>query len=97
VEPWWGDRPVRLWVARRLYDYIHMRHRRGPGTRPWVLEGEEVGRGPDNEPLVRCCRPVSWIHERVIDDAVRLVESEAEAGGWGPLDRGAPVSRPESG
>src|SRR5688500_13497888 len=54
VEDWWRGRPVRLWVARRLYDYLHMRERRGRGVRPWVLEGEEVGRGPDNEPLVEC-------------------------------------------
>jgi hypothetical protein len=20
VEPWWGDRPLRLWIAQRLYD-----------------------------------------------------------------------------
>jgi len=20
VEPWWSDRPLRLWVARRLFD-----------------------------------------------------------------------------
>ena len=24
VEAWWGDRPMRLWVARRLFDYLHL-------------------------------------------------------------------------
>ena len=24
VEPWWGGRSLRLWVARRLYDYWHL-------------------------------------------------------------------------
>jgi len=90
VEPWWGDRSVRLWVARRLYDYAHLRERRGADIRPWVLEGEEVGRGPDNEPLVRGDRPVGVLEDGVIEDAVRLVQSEE--GEWGPLDRGAPVS-----
>ena len=52
VEPWWEDRPLQLWVARRLYDYSHLEHEKGPGVRPWVLVGREVGRGPDNEPLV---------------------------------------------
>ena len=28
VEPWWGDRALRLWAARRLYDYQHLRERR---------------------------------------------------------------------
>ena len=36
VEPWWGGRPLRLWVARRLYDYRHLRDLRGPGVRRWV-------------------------------------------------------------
>ena len=26
VEPWWGDRPLGLWIARRLYDYSHLEH-----------------------------------------------------------------------
>jgi hypothetical protein len=29
VERWWGDRSLRLWVARRLYDYRHLRYLRG--------------------------------------------------------------------
>ncbi|HEX5741588.1 MAG TPA: DUF6098 family protein, partial [Pilimelia sp.] len=37
VEPWWEDRPLRLWVARRLYDYRHLREQRGPHVRPWVM------------------------------------------------------------
>jgi hypothetical protein len=86
VEPWWGDRSRRLWLARRLYDYRHLRDLRGPGVRPWVLAATECGRGPDNEPLVVDVRPMAWI-----DDAV-LVECEKEVAGqrsaeWGPLDR----------
>ncbi|MFY1597011.1 DUF6098 family protein [Micromonospora sp. WMMD737] len=34
VESWWGDRPLRLWVARRLYDYCHLRRLRGPAYAP---------------------------------------------------------------
>lgn len=85
VEEWWDGRPVRLWVARRLYDYLHMRERRGPEVRPWVLRGEEIGRGPDNEPLVADARPVGWVPDEVVDEAVRLVESSSED--WGPLAR----------
>jgi len=86
VEPWWGDRPLRLWVARRLHDYRHLRERRGTGTRPWVLEGVEVGRGPDNEPLVRCRQPVGWISDEVLAECEDLVVAHA-ASPWGPLDR----------
>lgn len=56
VEPWWGDRPPRLWLARRLFDYSYLKHEKGPGVQPWLLEGREQGRGPDNEPLIRCDR-----------------------------------------
>jgi Family of unknown function (DUF6098) len=86
VEPWW-DGPDDLWVARRIYDYLHIRQRRPADVRPWILEGEEVGRGPDNEPLVQCRRPVAWIDDAVVDESVRLIR--AEPGEWGPLDRQA--------
>ncbi|HYS35316.1 MAG TPA: DUF6098 family protein [Pseudonocardiaceae bacterium] len=65
IEPWWGSRSPRLWLARQLFDYRHLH-----GSGAWVLVGQEVGRGPDNEPLVAVRRPVAWI-----DDAV-LVECE---------------------
>lgn len=85
VEEWWGERPLQLWVARRLYDYRHLREQRGPGVRPWVLTGTEVGRGPDNEPLVRCEQPLAWVDEKVVTEATRLVDDQQ--GEWGPMDR----------
>jgi hypothetical protein len=89
VESWWGDRPLRLWVARRLYDYRHVRDLRGPGVRPWVLVGRQCGRGPDNEPLVRCLRPVAWISDLALKEAQELVEALGSRE-WGPLDRRRP-------
>jgi hypothetical protein len=86
VEQWWGDRSPRLWVARRLYDYRHLRYLRGPGVRPWVLIGDQCGRGPDNEPLVRVRRPVAWIADGALIEAERLVEAQNSTE-WGPLDR----------
>lgn len=87
VEPWWGNRPLRLWIGRRLYDYSHLEHEKGPGVRPWLLEGHVQGRGPDNEPLVECERPVAWIAGQVIDEAARAVDEQN--GRWGPLRRPA--------
>jgi hypothetical protein len=87
VEPWWGDRPVRLWLARRLYDYQHVRERRGPGVRPWVLAGEERGRGPDNEPLVVCRRAIAWIAEAALRECEQAVAEQGGSNGWGSLDR----------
>ncbi|WP_320777766.1 DUF6098 family protein [Streptomyces sp. CRN 30] len=85
VEPWWEDRPVELWVARRLYDYCHLPREKGRDIRPWVLRGREEGRGPDNEPLVAGVEPVAWIDERVIEEARAAVHEQT--GRWGPLRR----------
>ncbi|MEU3842500.1 DUF6098 family protein [Streptomyces sp. NPDC028635] len=85
VEEWWEGRPLRLWVARRLYDYAHLPHEKGPGIRPWVLQGHETGRGPDNEPLVVEVQPMCWIDPAVIDEA--RTEVDRQRRDWGPLDR----------
>ncbi|MFB4296801.1 DUF6098 family protein [Actinomadura sp. NTSP31] len=89
VEPWWGDRSTVLWVARRLHDYSHLKRARAEGVRPWVLEGEEVGRGPDNEPLVARVAPVALVGKQVLDEATGVIERERR-GVWGPLDREHP-------
>lgn len=73
VEPWWGDRPVRLWVARRLYDYRHLRQLRREPVRPWVLDGERHGHGPDGEPLVVRPRPIAWVSENALRECESLV------------------------
>ena len=86
AEDWWGDRPLRLWVARRVYDYRHLEWEKGPDVRAWVLEGDELGRGPDNEPLVDMHRPVAWVAEGVVEEAERVV-AEIDCGDWGPLSR----------
>lgn len=95
VEPWWGDRPLRLWIARRLHDYSHLKHEKRPRVRPWLLEGPERGRGPDNEPLIGCDRPIAWISGRVIDEAARAVDEQNDQ--WGPLRRPAAAEAPGKG
>ncbi|MEV8614772.1 DUF6098 family protein [Amycolatopsis sp. NPDC051373] len=88
TESWWRDRPVRLWLARRLYDYGHLRDLRGPGVRPWVLRGREIARGPDNEPLVVDAQPLAWVADSVLREARRLVHGQGSRE-WGPMDRRA--------
>ncbi|OKK03332.1 hypothetical protein AMK26_17550 [Streptomyces sp. CB03234] len=85
VESWWGDRPLRLWVARRLYDYCHLRRDRDGDVRPWTLRGREVARGPDNEPLLSDIVPVSWIDLAVIGEAEAEVARQRRP--WGPMRR----------
>lgn len=85
VEPWWGDRSLRPWLARKLYDYRHLPRRRGGDTRPWVLMGRSAARGPDNEPLVTDCELVAEIADAVVAEASDLVANQP--GDWGTLDR----------
>ncbi|MFD8595991.1 DUF6098 family protein [Kitasatospora sp. NPDC059646] len=86
VENWWQGRPLRLWAARRLYDYSHLRRDKAPGVHPWILTGTETGRGPDNEPLLTGARPLARISEDVIAEADE--EIARQAGRWGPMRRG---------
>jgi hypothetical protein len=85
VEEWWDGRPLRVWLARRLYDYRHLPRLRGEGTRPWVITGVESGRGPDNEPLLRDCSVVAEVRPEVIDEATGVVDELP--GNWGTLSR----------
>lgn len=85
MEEWWAGRSTRMWAARRLYDYRHLQEKRGEGVRPWVLTGREVGRGPDNEPIVDDVEPVAWVADAVVSEATEVVESASEE--WGPLRR----------
>ncbi|MFI8193865.1 DUF6098 family protein [Streptomyces sp. NPDC085946] len=85
IENWWGNRPAPIWVARRLYDYCHLPGVKDPRTRPWVLQGSETARGPDNEPLVTDVEPLGWISDYVIDEARHIVAEQP--GHWGSLDR----------
>lgn len=43
VEPWWGDRSLTLWAARRIYDYQHLEGRRPGDYRAWVLKSVDAG------------------------------------------------------
>ncbi|MCB5180727.1 DUF6098 family protein [Streptomyces antimicrobicus] len=85
VEDWWGQRPLRTWVARRLHDYSHLPRVKDPRVKPWLLHGREAGRGPDNEPLVRDVQPLGWVDGKVIAEAEE--EIAQQRGRWGPLNR----------
>lgn len=81
-EPWW-TRPVEQWVARQLMKYRHLEHQ-GEGRVAWILTGDEVGRGPDAEPLLAEVIPVAVLADRVLE--------EADALSAAAFDRGQPVA-----
>jgi hypothetical protein len=84
---WWRDHPVQDWVARQLCAYVHLGEQ-GDGRYPWVLEGREVGRGPDNEPLVVDVAPLGQVSDATVTEAKDLSDAQSsprpeDAGGTG--------------
>lgn len=61
----------------RLWNYAHLA---GPDRIAWVLAGEVVARGPDDEPLVQLRRALAVIDDAVLDEARRLYEDRIEMG-----------------
>src|SRR5689334_4137409 len=52
--PGWWTLPSADWLARAVCQYLG---KVGAGARPWVLTGEVVDIGPDNEPLLVNTQP----------------------------------------
>lgn len=73
-EQWW-TRPLEEYLARQICNYAHIRDQADDERRAWVLTGNVVSRGPDNEPLVSAdFTPVAWLSDEVIDEAKRVYE-----------------------
>lgn len=71
-ERWWR-RPLEEYLARQICNYAHIRDEADDERRAWVLTGDVVSRGPDNEPIVgRDFTPVAWLSDDVIEEAKRL-------------------------
>lgn len=70
-QPWW-TRPAEEWLARQVCSYVHLAEESDDGRRAWVLRGEVVGRGPDNEPLVADFDPLAWISDVLVGEAKEL-------------------------
>jgi len=64
-EPWWAA-GARVWIARQLSRHAHRAH---AGAEPWLVAGEERGRGPDCEPLVARLTPLARIDQSVLTEA----------------------------
>jgi hypothetical protein len=83
LESWW-TRPRRDWLARQLCQYRHLSEK-NPKRRAWLLRGDTVARGPDNEPLVADVQPIAYLSEEVLDEAERHYREHFDAG-RGPED-----------
>lgn len=83
VEPWW-TRPRRDWLSRQLCQYRHLSEK-NPKRRAWLLRGQTVARGPDNEPLLADVHPIAFLSESVMDEAEQHYRTHFDAG-RGPED-----------
>lgn len=78
-ESWW-TRPMQEWLARQLCKYVHLRDEADDERRPWILTGEVVARGPDNEPIVGEYRPVALLSDELIEEAKQLYDERFDTG-----------------
>ena len=76
-ESWW-DRPLEEYLARQICNYAHIKEESDDERRAWVLSGEVIGRGPDNEPLVQRFTPLAFLSDDLIREAKRLYEERFE-------------------
>lgn len=72
-EAWW-TRPIEEYLARQICNYAHIQDEADDDRRAWVLAGEVVARGPDNEPVVADFKPLAWLSDAVIDEAKQLYQ-----------------------
>ena len=71
-EAWW-TRPLEEYLARQICNYVHLQDEADDERRAWVLTGEAISRGPDNEPLIRGdYTPVAWLSDKLIEEAQRI-------------------------
>lgn len=66
--PRWWTLPAEQWVARQIRTYAHLGEE-SPDHVAWVLAGQVVDRGPDNEPLVVGVEPVGRLATSVLQEA----------------------------
>jgi hypothetical protein len=77
TPPGWWSLPVMDWVARRVCQYLRELKE---GARPWVLTGQVIDFGPDNEPLVDDVRPIAWLSGSLVREAHRRYHARLNAG-----------------
>lgn len=75
--PRWWTRPAEDWVARRVCQYLR---ELDEGARPWVLRGQVIDFGPDNEPLLTDVEPIAWLSDELLAAAHKHYREQFNAG-----------------
>ena len=76
-EAWW-IRPVGDWIARQLCQYKELQEK-NPKRYAWILKGEQVGRGPDCEPLLSSVIPLARLSSMLLTEAERRYHEKFDA------------------
>jgi hypothetical protein len=76
--PDWWTLPLDQWVARQVRTYAHLGDKT-PDHVAWVLAGQIVDRGPDNEPLVVDVEPVARLTPAVLHQAAEAAPESPRA------------------
>jgi hypothetical protein len=77
APPGWWSLPLMDWVARRVCQYLRELQE---GARPWVLTGQVIDFGPDNEPLLDDVHPIAWLSPSLVEEAHRRYHERLNAG-----------------
>jgi hypothetical protein len=73
---WWTGRPLEDWIRRQIRTYAHLRSTDSSRV-CWLLTGREIGRGPDNEPLLADVVPLATISDSVVAACAQGEQSPA--------------------
>ena len=75
---WWVRRSTAEWVARQIGTYSHLQDA-DPDRLGWIVRGEVIDRGPDNEPLLTNVEVLGLVASKLIADCA---PSNGRAPAW---------------
>ena len=75
---WWTGHSTAEWVARQIGTYSHLQDE-DPDRMGWIVHGDVVDRGPDNEPLLTNVEVIGLVASELIADCA---PSDGEALAW---------------
>ena len=77
TPPGWWTLPLGDWLARRICQYLR---ELAENARPWILTGQVVDFGPDNEPLLDAIEPIAWLSGSLLREARQRYRERLDAG-----------------
>jgi hypothetical protein len=77
--PDWWTRPLEDWLARQICQYVHLLERSSE-HQGWIVHGDVVGHGPDDEPLLCDVEVVGRVDRALLDEAKRTYRRRFDQG-----------------